>query len=405
MTGDGLIDVASARRLVLAATAPLMAEPVALEEALGRVLAEPVIAGHDSPPFDASAMDGFATVGGPAGDLEVVAEARAGRPADTVLRSGRAARISTGAAIPTGADSVVPVERVEVLAADGRGRPERVRVPDRAPGDHIRRAGEDYVAGEAVLPAGRRLGPAEIGLLASLGCAQPRCGRTPRVAIVVTGDELVPPGEPLGPGQIHDSNAYALAAQVERAGGRVVARSVVGDDPAATATALADALATADLVCVSGGVSVGEHDHVRPTLGALGVERVFWGVGLKPGKPTWFGRRDATLVFGLPGNPVSAMVTFELFARPALERLAGVAEPGPRRLATQLAEPVARNARREQAIRCRLEPAGDRLLARPTGAQGSHRLTSMLDADALLLVAPGPGGLGAGEPVEVELLG
>ena len=400
----GLIDVATARKRVLAAAAPLASERVELSAALGRVLAEDVGSEEDLPPFDASAMEGYAVRAGPPAELEVVGESRAGHPARLPLRDGQAIRISTGAVVPDGAEAVVPLERVEARDERADGAGEYVGVPDRAPGEHVRRAGEDVRAGELVLRAGTRLGPGEVAVLASLGRAEVRCGCQPRVAVLVTGDELIEPGGPLGPGQIRDANAYALAAQAERAGARVVRRALVPDDVGETVAALGEALEHADAVCISGGVSVGPHDHVKPALAELGVEERFWGVALKPGKPTWFGTRAFVLVFGLPGNPVSAMVTFHVFARPALERLAGAADPDPATGLAVLDEEVPRHPTREQAIRCRLEARNDGWHARPTGAQGSHVLTSMLRADALALVPAGEGALRAGERVEVELL-
>jgi molybdopterin molybdotransferase len=391
-----LITVAEARARVLADARPLGAEEVALAAALGRVLAEQVASTHDLPPFDASAMDGYAVIAGPAAELAVVGESRAGRPADRPLRPGEAIAISTGAVIPEGADAVVPVERV--AARDGR-----VDVPETEPGANVRRAGEDVRSGEPVLPPGTELGPAELAVLSSLGRERVACGRRPRVAVLVTGDELVPPGRPLRPGQIRDSNATALAAQAARAGAQVVLVEHVPDERAPTVAALERALAAADAVCVSGGVSVGEHDHVKAGLAAVGAEERFWGVALKPGKPTWFGTRGATLVFGLPGNPVSAMVTFHLLARPALRALAG-ADPADTRVRAILDAPVSLNPRREQALRCRLETRDDGWHVTPTNAQGSHVLTSMLGAGALALVRRGEGALEPGERVDVELL-
>jgi molybdopterin molybdotransferase len=403
---ERLLDVAAARERVLAAARPLAPEPVELTAALGRVLAEDVASDGALPPFDASAMDGFAVLAGEAADLEVVGESRAGHPADRAVRSGEAMRISTGAVVPEGAEAVVPVERTE--AVDGAGpaerRRERVRVPERSPGDHIRRAGEDVRAGELVLSAGVRLGPAEVAVLASLGRPEILCGPRPRVAVLVTGDELVEPGRPLGPGQIRDANAFALAAQAEGAGARVVHRALVPDELDATVAALAEALEVADAVCVSGGVSVGPHDHIKPALARLGVGERFWGVALRPGKPTWFGLRGHTLVFGLPGNPVSAMVTFHLFAHPALERLAGAAEPVRPRAIAVLDDAVARHPLRDQAVRCTVTIGSDGWHVRPTGPQGSHVLTSMLRADALAVVRAGEGEVAAGDRVEVELL-
>jgi molybdopterin molybdotransferase len=308
-------------------------------------------------------------------------------------------RISTGAAVPEGADAVVPVERVEA-ADEGR-----VVVPETSPGAHIRSAGEDVVAGEPVIASGTELDPAAVAVLAALGRASVRCGGVPRVAVLVTGDELVEPGQPLGPGQIRDSNAYALAAQATRAGARVTRRGIVRDDREATEAAFAAALEEADVVIGSGGVSVGPHDHVKPALAALGVEEHFWGVRLKPGKPTWFGRaRDGTLVFGLPGNPVSAMITFHLFARPALRALAGADPSGGTRARAVLDVALPRNANREEVVRCRLYARDDGWHVEPTKEQGSHVLTSMLGAGAYALVPAGEGDLAAGERVEVELV-
>jgi molybdopterin molybdotransferase len=391
-----LISIAEARERVLAEAAPLPPEDVPLERALGRVLAEEVRAAEDLPPFDSSAMDGFAIVAGAAAELEIAGESRAGRPAARSLGAGEAIAISTGAAVPAGADAVVPIERVRV--ADGR-----VTVPETSPGANVRRAGEDVRAGQAVMAAGTELGPAEVAVLAALGRPAVRAGASPRVAVLVTGDELVAPGEPLGPGQIRNSNGYGLAAQASLAGARVLPVRIVPDDRAPTEAALGEALDAADVVCVSGGVSVGPHDHVKPALAALGVEERFWGVRLKPGKPTWFGARGGKLVFGLPGNPVSAMVTFHLFARPAIRRLAG-ADPSDSRTSAIADAELARSPERDQVVRCRLFLRDDGWHVEPTKAQGSHVLSSMLDADAFALVEAGDGAIAAGERVGIELV-
>lgn len=375
---------------------PLGDERVRLGAALGRVLAEEVESPLPVPPFDSSGMDGFALVAGPAAELEVIGEARAGHPFERAVTPGRAVRISTGAVIPQGADAVVPIERVSPRGA-------RVRVPATEPGANVRRAGDDVRAGRLVLRAGAVLGPAELGVAASVGRESLRCALRPRVAVLVTGDELTPPGKPLPPGGIYSSNGFALAAQAERAGAELTARETVPDDPGRTRAALGAALESADVAIVSGGVSVGPHDHVKSALAELGVEERFWGVALRPGKPTWFGARGDTLAFGLPGNPVSAMVTFQLFVRPALAALQGAA-PDSRRIVAALDEPVPRNPVREQAVRVTIRAAEDGLRVLPTGAQGSHVLTSMLGADGLALVAPGEGDAAVGERVEVELL-
>jgi molybdopterin molybdotransferase len=393
---DRLISIADARRRVLAAVRPLGAESVELGRALGRVLAEEVRSPLDVPPFANSAMDGFAVVAGPAGRRRLVGESRAGRPTAERVDARSAVRISTGAALPEGATAVVPLERSRDAGA-GVVELEASRV-----GDNIRAAGEDTPAGAVVLTAGTVLGPAELGVAAAVGHTALDCSLRPRLGLVVTGDELVEPGLALGPGQIHSSNGFALAAQAELAGALVRVGHAV-DDGAETRAALESALNGADVVCVSGGVSVGPHDHVKAALRELGAEEIFWGVSLRPGKPTWFGVRGGTPVFGLPGNPASAMVTFQLFARPALAALQG-ADPEARRARGLLDEPLARHPIREQAVRVRLR-AGERgWHAAPTGAQGSHRLTSMLGAQALALIPPGEGVLEPGAAVELELL-
>jgi molybdopterin molybdotransferase len=392
-----LVSVTRARELVLEQSAPLEVEEVALDRALGRALARDVAAASDSPPYTGSAMDGFALLAGPAGRrLRIAGESRAGHPAGVAVRDGTAIRISTGATVPEGATAVVRLE--DTVEADGH-----VTVgADSAPGENVRPAGEDIRAGTPILVSGARLGAAQLGVAANAGVAALPCARRPRVAVLATGDELVAPGVPLGPGQLHDSNALTLASLAALDGAEVIARRDVPDRRDATAAALERGLRESDLVVVSGGVSVGPHDHVKPALDDLGVQERFWRVSLQPGKPTWFGTRDGTLVLGLPGNPVSAMVTFLLFASPALRALQGL-EPLPAREVALLGEPVARNPEREQAVRVRLEPGDDgRPRAHPTGPQHSHLLTSMLHADALAFVAAGEGFAAAGETLEIE---
>lgn len=395
-----LISTDEARRRVLASVEALTAEPVALEAALGRVVAEDVHSRSDMPPFDSSAMDGFAVGPGEEGELAIAGESRAGSPSADRLRPGLAMAISTGAAVPEGASAVVPVERAEVSE-------HAVRVPATPEGDNIRRRGEALRHGDVLLRRGAQLGPAAVGVLASAGLSEVLCARRPRVAILATGDELVPPGQALEPGQIWSSNPLALAGQVTLAGGETVSSETVADDPGATRSALGQALESADVVCVSGGVSVGPHDHVKGALAHLGVSESFWGVALKPGKPTWFGTLErggrTVLAYGLPGNPVSAMVTFQLFVRPALRALQG-ADPGAARTTAVLDEPVRRVLTREHAVRCVLRSAQDGLHVYPTGPQGSHVLSSMSAAEALAMIAAGEGTANAGERVPVELL-
>jgi molybdopterin molybdotransferase len=391
-----LLSIRAARELVLAAAAPLAAEPVPVGIALDRVLAAEVVAAADAPPFDNSAMDGFAVAASPSSPrtLRIAGESRAGRPAEIALGAGEAFAISTGAQLPAGADAVVRVEDTELH--DGLVTLS-VAV---AHGDNVRRAGEDLRAGTVVLPTGTRLGPAELGVAIGAGASSVPCARRPRVVILCTGDELREPGAALGPGEIHNSNAVVLAALAARAGADVVATRVVPDEQADTEAAFATALDAADVVLASGGVSVGAHDHVKGALGALGVEERFWRVDLRPGKPTWFGTRGAQLVLGLPGNPVSSSVTFLLFARPALLALQG-APPLPSRARALLTQDVRRGAR-EHALRVWLDERDGTLRATPTGPQGSHVTGSLLGADALAFVAAGEGVATAGTAVPVE---
>jgi molybdopterin molybdotransferase len=400
-----LTDIETARALVLGRAGPTGREVVALRAAAGRILAREAVSNVDVPGFDNSAMDGFAVSAGEvagadpgaARELRVVDESRAGRPAAAELGPGEAIAISTGAMVPAGADAVVRVEdtdrsgeKVAVLAAV-------------EPGANIRGAGEDIRAGDVLLEPGTRLGAAALGALAAGGNAAVECARRPRVAVVLTGDELVEPDRDLGPGQIHDSNAYAVPPLATDAGAEVESVAVIGDDRGTTTKAVERGLA-GDALVVCGGVSVGEHDHVRPALEALDIEQVFWGVALRPGKPTYFGvAPNGTLVFGLPGNPVSAMVTFLLFARPALHAMQG-ADPGARRVTARLTAPYAKAHGRAEAIRVRLEAGAAGWEATPTGPQGSHVLTSMLGADGLAFAPADADELAAGAELPVELL-
>ena len=398
-----LITIAQARRRVAQAVSPLGSEPVAIDDALGRVLAEAVTASGDVPPFPCSAMDGYAILAGPAGRrLTIVGESRAGSPASRELSDGEAIRISTGASVPAGATAVIPQEEV---SAEGDTHIETTAAA--APGAHIRGAGEDMRADTIVLTAGTILNPVQLGAAVAAGAGTVIAARPPRVTVLCTGDELRAPGEPLAPGEIHNSNAPMLTGLATHAGARAAPAQRLPDDHDATEAGIAAALARSDVVILSGGVSVGPHDHVKPALAALGVQELFWSVALQPGKPTWFGSLPGgPLVFGLPGNPVSAVVTFSLFVAPALAGLQGAPAPRPPRPRALLGTAVTRNPRREQAVRVRLESDGDgdHVRAFPNGAQGSHILSSLLGADALAMIPLGEGHLAAGTMVALEAL-
>ena len=385
--GD-LLTIGDALARVLERVQPLSAEDVPLADAAGRVAAEPAAAAIDLPPFPSSAMDGYAVRSGDTpGTLRVIGQSAAGHPASLPVVAGTSIAISTGAVVPEGADAVVPVERTD-------GGAEAVAVEAVAPGDNVRPRGGDVHAGDVVVTAGSAIGPVQIGALAGSGVSTVRCGRRPRVAVLATGSELRRSGEPLGPGQIYESNGVMLAAQLQRAGAVPELLGAVADDRTATRAALERGL-DADVLVTSGGVSVGEHDLVRDLLAELGVVEVFWRVAVKPGKPIAFGTREATLVFGLPGNPVSSLVGFELFVRPALLALQGASSAAPAYLPGRLASPLRRNPGRDELVRARRE--GARLA--PLVGQESHMIARAAAADALVLVPRGEGELAAGEEV------
>jgi molybdopterin molybdotransferase len=397
------VSIHEARAAVLEHVAVLDAEDVSLDDALGRALADDASAPNHVPPFDASAMDGYAVVAADtasgAARLRLVGEAKAGTAAGVTVVPGTAVRISTGAPVPDGADAIVPQELTttddSTVVVDG---------PIRR-GLHVRPAGEDIRAGELVIHAGSLLGPSELGVLASLNIPRPKVVRRPRVALAGTGDELTDPGKPLPPGGIRDSNGPALGGAVHRAGGELVARVRVGDDLEATIAVLRAALRDVDMLITTGGVSVGPHDHVRPALERLGFREVFAGVKLKPGRPTTFAVNDeGTLVFALPGNPVSALMAFRLFVVPALDAMLGRQRVVHPTMATADEElPGSRG--RTTIVRCRSSLQDDGWHVRPTSSQDSHILTSMLGIDALALVPGDRDAIAAGEPVEIEFVG
>ena len=396
-----MIGIDEALDAVLAEVRPLGAERVPLLEALGRACAADVVSPEAVPGFANSAMDGFALRGEDLAEgrreFAVVAEIPAGRPSARHLFAGEAAKIMTGAPLPPGADTVVPVELTVALEAGVL-----VTEPP-APGSNVRLAGEDLAPGDRLLGPGDRVGPAEIGLLASVGVETLSVARRPRVAILATGSELVAPGQPLAPGQIRNSNSFTAYAQVLEAGGDPILLGIARDDAAETRRLLAAALEQ-DVVLTSGGVSVGEFDFVKQVQEELGVERRFWGVKTKPGKPLAFGVRGGTLVFGVPGNPVASMVSFELYIRPAVLALQGRRDLYRPYVTAAAAEPVKAAKERAELRRCRLVRRGDAWRFTTTGPQGSGILRSMALAHGLAIVpARHPGGP-AGQELTVQLL-
>jgi molybdopterin molybdotransferase len=397
------ISIDEARRQVLEHTATLGAEQVDLDDALGRVLAVDASAPNPVPPFDCSTMDGFAlraadTAGAPR-TLALVDEARAGKGAGAQLQAGQAIRISTGAPIPDGADAVI---RQELTSTDDG----TVTIDEAvSAGNDVRVAGGDIPVGAVVLKAGTLLTGPEIGVLAAVNIPRPKVVRRPRIAIVSTGDELLDPGTPLKPGQIRDTNSYALSAAARLAGAEIVSRVKVGDDREQTIATIRDALHGADILVTIGGVSVGPHDHVRPALEALGARLIFGRVSLRPGgQICFFVAQDGTLCFALPGNPVSATVSFRLFVVAAIDALMGHTRGARRTTATAASELPGRLGR-TTAVRCRAELRPDGWYVAPSQAhQDSHVLTSMLDIDAYAFVPEDRESLEAGETVDVEFV-
>jgi molybdopterin molybdotransferase len=415
---DGMIGVAAARRAILTGVVPLPVEEVPILDALGRVLADTMVATADIPPFRNSAMDGYAvraadlraaTRAAPA-RLRVIAEGPAGyAPRGTVV-PGTAIRIMTGAPLPPGADTVVRFEETDEAAREPTREPDLGAATGQevaifvaqGPAINVREAGEDLRAGVVALAAGTALRPAELGVLASLGYGRVRVHRRPQVAIVSTGDEVVPPGQPLLPGQIRDSNGTTLAALVRRYGG--VPRLLgVARDTIPELTATLAAARDADLILTSGGVSMGDYDMVKDVLRAEGRIDI-WQVRMKPGKPLAYGQLGGKPFLGLPGNPVAAYVSFELFARPLILRQLGHAVLDKPTIRARLAERVQNGGGRQHYVRALVTAGPDGPIVRPTGEQGSGVLTALTRANGLLVIPEGVEALAADAPVEVEML-
>ena len=401
-----MISVQKALDLILGPIRTVGTERKDLLHSLGRVLAEPIVSSRDQPPWDNSAMDGYAVRHADitqASDqapvrLEIIEEIPAGSLPKKMVGAGQASRIMTGAPMPDGADAVI---RIEDTRPDGN-RVDILRPAD--PGEDIRCRGEDIAAGQIVLERGCFIGPAEIGMLASMGRSVVQVFQQPRVAVLATGDELADLGEELTPDKIMNSNGYAMAAQVLEAGGVPINLGVARDTRESLRERLSEALA-ADLIVISGGVSVGEYDFVREVLAELGADLSFWKVAMKPGKPLAFGMIRNKPVFGLPGNPVSTMVTFEEFVRPALRKMQGLHRIFRPVIEAVLAEGITKPVGKIHFIRAVVTWTGGRYEVRATGSQSSGVLTSMLKANGLLVAPSDVSRIDGGQIVKVQLLG
>lgn len=391
-----------ARQAILDRLTPISGrECVTVRNALGRVLATDVIAPCNVPAHDNSAMDGYAVRFADLSceaeaTLDVVGSALAGKPFSGIVSTGQAVRIMTGAPIPQGADTIVVQEVAR--SADGR-----VGIP---PGQQVRQnvrvAGEDLVAGGVAIPAGKMCGPAELGLIASLGIAEVMVYRRLRVAFFSTGDELASIGKPLAPGEVYDSNRYTLFGVLTRLGCEMLDMGVVRDDPDSLEAAFRGAAENADVILTSGGVSVGEADFIRDLVNRLG-EVAFWKIDIKPGRPMAFGRVGSAWMFGLPGNPVAVMVTYYQFVHEALLRLSGVTPlPEPLLFEAVCADAIAKRPGRREFLRGRLSRADGQLRVTLTGAQGSGVLKSMSDADCFIVLPEECGDVAAGATVLVQ---
>ncbi len=405
-----MLSVQEARERILNVFHPVEAAGLPLDQACGRVLAEDVRAGTDLPPFDNSSVDGFAVraadvaAAGSAAPcvLAVVADIPAGSYSEQPVGSGQAARIMTGAALPPGADAVVMVEDTDFnTRSAGAPAPKTVKIlrPVQA-GASIRRRGDDLHTGELVLASGLRLRAQEIGLLAMLGTAHVPVRRKPRLALLSSGDELLPVDAPLQPGKVRDANSYALGALAEKAGAEVIRLGVAADAAEDVRLRLDRAAASgADLIVSSAGVSVGAFDYVKAVVEENG-SLDFWQVNMRPGKPLAFGSYRGIPFFGLPGNPVSAFVGFEIFVRPALQKLGGESAMPRLRLKARLAQAIESDGR-ESYLRAIVTDEGGKLVARLTGHQGSGNIFSLVRANALLIVPSGVKSLPADTEVEL----
>ncbi len=400
-----MINAEEALRIILESTSPLKSEKIKLADAPGRVLADDIVAKEDIPPFDNSSMDGFAVVAvdlinaseSKHVSLKILGESSAGNPFRKKLKGGCAVRVMTGGVIPAGSDAVVPIEATN---EEGGGRV-LFASPARS-AQHIRLVGEDIRRGETILERGTVIGPPQLGILASLGHAKARVYRKPLVRILATGDELVEVNKSPKEGQIRNSSTHTLAAYVTLQGGVADSLGIVSDKRKRLKRRIKEGL-DADVLLITGGVSVGKYDYVKEVLEELGVEIKFWKVNIKPGKPLVFGQFKRTLVFGLPGNPVSTSVTFLQFVRPALHKMGGRAPSLPMCLTAVIDHDFSKSDGKRHYVRCIVESVDGQLRARSTGTQSSGVMSSMSKANALMIIPEDVAHLQQGDSVQVEM--
>ena len=400
-----MIDADKALRIVLDSVRILGHETVKLEEALGRVLAEDVVANQDIPPFPNSSMDGYAIVASDLAcassrvpvKLRVIGESSAGSPFRRGIKGGRAVRIMTGGMIPRGADAVVPIELTK-----GEKEGWVSFTAPILPGQNVRAAGEDIRHGEKILSKGTKIGPAQTGILSSLGHVRVKVIRRPRINVLATGNELVDTTRKPKSGQIRNSTSHSLSAYVAEEGGVPFRRGVAGDDVIRLQSRIKDAL-DCDILLITGGVSVGRYDYVKDVLKKIGVTIKFWQVNIKPGRPLVFGKFRKTLVFGLPGNPVSTSVTFLQFVRPAMRAMTGRTFK-PFLVPARIDHDFSKSDGKRHYVRCKAEVRNGEIHARQTGSQSSGVMSSMSKANALMIIPEKVKLLKTGDRVQLELL-
>jgi molybdopterin molybdotransferase len=409
-----LLSVTDARKLIIKNFKPLESEQIFLGDAAGRVISEPIKSGIDLPLFPNSSMDGYAlrsidiqdaSVDKPV-ELLVVDDIPAGKISSVEISMGQTSRIMTGAPMPDGADAVVPIEDTDQYQQGTQSKPLTANIKvfrSLQSGDYVRQKGEDVRSGEEVIPSGQRIRPQEVGLLAMLGIQSVPAFKKPRVAVVSTGDELIPIDVPLEPGKIHDSNTYTLSAQIIRDGGEFLNLGIAADNESAVIEVLEEAvLMNANLIISTAGVSVGAFDFVKSVVSRFGrIE--FWRVNMRPGKPLTFGHYRKIPFIGLPGNPVSAYVGYEIFVRPAIYRLSGMKVVDQPVVQVRLQEPIESDGR-ESYLRAFIKHEGGKWFAKLTGHQGSGNLRSLVQANALLVIPSGVKSLPSGSMVDAIFL-